>query len=273
MVAALNQQVQKYGRTTSLTTKGRITGINATINIGYDSGTARFVNQIIVETRKPGFIQGGDSGSLLVIQGGSDDRKPVGLLYAGNSTGKMAVANHIDAVLSRFSVTIDGEGSSPTPTSTPEPTSTPDPNQTPTPEPTSTPTPTSTPIPPPSSGDMGVFDISWNSKKKNLQFTISIRQDSDASGSLTGADSPVAAAHVNATLTYDSSGNNKIDDCSIDTCWSNYGGDTNNNGSVKFSLIGGAPMGLYKAKVTGVTHATRVWSVSLDEDNPDTFTR
>jgi len=52
----LNQQVQKYGRTTSLTAKGRITGINATISIGYDTGTARFVNQIIVESRKPGFI-------------------------------------------------------------------------------------------------------------------------------------------------------------------------------------------------------------------------
>ena len=88
VAANLNQQVQKYGRTTSLTTNGRITGINATINIGYDTGTARFVNQIIVESRKPGFIQGGDSGSLLVIQGGSDDRKPVGLLYAGTPTAR-----------------------------------------------------------------------------------------------------------------------------------------------------------------------------------------
>ena len=88
VAANLNQQVQKYGRTTSLTTNGRITGINATINIGHDTGTARFVNQIIVESRKPGFIQGGDSGSLLVIQGGSDDRKPVGLLYAGTPTAR-----------------------------------------------------------------------------------------------------------------------------------------------------------------------------------------
>jgi hypothetical protein len=279
VAASLNQQVQKFGRTTSLTTDGTITGINATINIGYGTGTARFVDQIIVETRKPRFIQGGDSGSLLVIQGGADDRKPVGLLYAGTSTGKMAIANHIDAVLSRFSVTIDGEGSSPTPTPTPEPTSTPqptatpDPAQTPTPEPTSTPTPTSTPVLPPSSEDMGVFDISWNSKKKNLQFTTNIRQDSDSNGSLIGGDSPVAAAHVNATLTHDSSGNGVIDDCSTDTCWSNYGGDTNSNGSVKFSLIGGAPMGLYQAEVTGLTHATQVWNATLDVNNPDTFTR
>jgi len=123
-------------------------------------------------------------------------------------------------------------------------------------------------------GAMGVFDISWNSKKKDLQFTISIRKDSDASSNLTGSDSPVAAARVNATLTYDSSGNNKIDNCVIDTCWSNYGGDTNSNGSVKFSLIGGAPMGLYQAEVTGLTHATQAWSAALDEDdNPDTFIR
>ena len=88
VAANLNQQVQKYGRTTSLTTKGKITGINATINIGYDTGTARFANQIIVESRKPGLIQGGDSGSLLVIQGGSDDRKPVGLLYPGTPTAR-----------------------------------------------------------------------------------------------------------------------------------------------------------------------------------------
>ena len=33
---------------------------------------------------------------------------PVGLLFAGNSSGTFAIANDIDAVLSRFGVTIDG---------------------------------------------------------------------------------------------------------------------------------------------------------------------
>ena len=267
VAASLGQQVQKFGRTTSLTTGGTITGINATLNIGYGAGTARFVDQIIVETRKPRFIQGGDSGSLLVIQGGADDRKPVGLLYAGTSTGKMAIANHIDAVLSRFNVSIDGEGAAPAPTPTPDPTATPDPNATP------TPTPTATPTPPPSTGDMGVHTISWNSKKKNLQFTITIRQDSNGDNGLSGADSPVVAAHVNATLTYDSNGNGVIEACSVDTCYSNFGGDTGSNGSVKFSLVGGAPMGLYQAEVTGLTHATLVWNTALDADNPDTLTR
>ena len=101
--AALGQAVQKYGRTTSLTT-GTITGINATVNVGYSSGTARFVDQIIVESA-PGFILPGDSGSLLVTD---PDCNPVGLLFAGDETGAFAVGNRIDLVLARFDVTIDG---------------------------------------------------------------------------------------------------------------------------------------------------------------------
>lgn len=101
---ALNLNVMKYGRTTGLT-KGRITGINATVNVGYDTGTARFVDQLIIQ---PGsFSGGGDSGSLIVVQKGEDARKPVGLLFAGSPL--ITVANPIDAVLDRFDVTIDGE--------------------------------------------------------------------------------------------------------------------------------------------------------------------
>ena len=102
--AVLGQRVQKYGRTTSLT-KGKITQINATVKVGYSSGTAVFVDQIIVESKKP-VIKGGDSGSLLVTDAG---RNPVGLLFAGNANGKLAVANDIDEVLTAFGVTIDGE--------------------------------------------------------------------------------------------------------------------------------------------------------------------
>lgn len=104
VTAALNQKVQKYGRTTGLT-KGVVTGINLTAYVTYSSGTARFINQIIVESRRP-FIKAGDSGSLLVTDPGC---KPVGLLFAGNGRGRLAVANPIDAVLGSFSVTIDGE--------------------------------------------------------------------------------------------------------------------------------------------------------------------
>ena len=108
--AALGQPVKKYGRTTGLTS-GKITGVNATVNVGYGTGTARFVNQIIVENAR-GFIQGGDSGSLLVTAAGGNN--PVGLLFAGNGSGKMAIANRIELVLDRFGVTIDGTAA-PTP--------------------------------------------------------------------------------------------------------------------------------------------------------------
>ena len=101
---SVGQAVQKHGRTTALT-NGTITAINATVNVGYGSGTARFVDQIIVQARKP-FIKAGDSGSLLVTNPG---RNPVGLVFAGNMTGKLAVANRIDLVLARFGVTVDGE--------------------------------------------------------------------------------------------------------------------------------------------------------------------
>jgi hypothetical protein len=103
-VAAVNDAVQKYGRTTKLT-KGTITAINATVNVGYSLGTALFVNQIVVYGNKP-FIKAGDSGSLLVTDPG---RNPVGLLFAGTSSGKYAIANQIDDVLTALGVTIDGD--------------------------------------------------------------------------------------------------------------------------------------------------------------------
>ena len=107
MTAVLDMKVKKYGRTTG-ETKATVPGINATVIVGYSTGTARFVNQIIIT---PGtFSAGGDSGSLIVVDGKgrnkADNGKPVGLLFAGSFF--MTVANPIDAVLDRFGVTIDG---------------------------------------------------------------------------------------------------------------------------------------------------------------------
>jgi hypothetical protein len=102
--ASVGQAVQKYGRTTSLTT-GQVTDVNATLEIGYSSGTARFINQVVVQSKKP-FLKAGDSGSLLVSNNSS--RNPVGLIFAGDSSGKYAIANPIGAVLSQLGVTIDG---------------------------------------------------------------------------------------------------------------------------------------------------------------------
>jgi len=103
----LGLTVQKCGRTTGCTT-GTITDVNFTIDVGYGTGTARFVDQIIVGSNDA-FIGGGDSGSLLVDL----NVQPVGLLFAGGSGGTLAVANRIDLVLNRFAVTVDGEDAPP----------------------------------------------------------------------------------------------------------------------------------------------------------------
>jgi hypothetical protein len=100
----IGMAVQKFGRTSQLT-KGTITGINASIFVGYSSGTALFEHQIIVQSNKP-FLKSGDSGSLLV---GNPSRNPVGLLFAANGSGNYAIANDIGLVLSSLHVTIDGQ--------------------------------------------------------------------------------------------------------------------------------------------------------------------
>ena len=104
-IYSLDKAVQKYGRTTSLT-KGTVVAIDFTVNVGYSGGTGHFVDQIIVEGAKGAFIKAGDSGSLLV----TDDnlKNPVGLLFAGNRSGKLAIANPIDLVLQEFGASIDG---------------------------------------------------------------------------------------------------------------------------------------------------------------------
>ncbi len=96
---SLGVNVQKYGRTTSLT-KGTVTGINASIIIRYDSGRARFDNQLVIEGG--GFSSGGDSGAIIVVDGGPDDLKPVGLLFAGGSS--TTIASPIDLVLSELAL-------------------------------------------------------------------------------------------------------------------------------------------------------------------------
>ncbi|MDA0327992.1 MAG: hypothetical protein O2958_03105 [Gemmatimonadetes bacterium] len=102
--AKIGMTVQKHGRTTGYTV-GEVSGLNATIDVGYAAGTARFEDQIVITGR--GFSAGGDSGSLIVTKGVLlGDRRPVGLLFAGTAT--TTLANPIDLVLKRFSVRIDG---------------------------------------------------------------------------------------------------------------------------------------------------------------------
>lgn len=98
----LNVLVRKAGRTTQRT-RGRITGVNASVRVGYGtSGVALFRNQIvIVSLTSAPFSQGGDSGSLIVADTGF---KPLGLLFAGSASH--TIANPIGAVLSALNVSI-----------------------------------------------------------------------------------------------------------------------------------------------------------------------
>lgn len=102
--AAVGMDVRKYGRTSGQTetstkkTREGVTAINATVNVGYASGVARFVEQIVITKRN--YSTGGDSGSLIVDL----NNNPVGLLFAGGSN--ITIANPISEVLSAFGVTI-----------------------------------------------------------------------------------------------------------------------------------------------------------------------
>ena len=107
---AIGDKVTKYGRTTG-STKGKIIGVNFTVDVGYGGGNiARFDDQIIID---PGtFSAGGDSGSLIVHDKSTkgktvdpDVGKPVGLLFAGSQT--VTIGNPIGTVLTAFGVTVD----------------------------------------------------------------------------------------------------------------------------------------------------------------------
>ncbi len=96
--------VQKCGRTTSCT-RGTVSSINATINVQYSGGVAKFVNQVVIGGSKGPFSKSGDSGSLIVTD--NSNANPVALLFAGSNT--ITIGNPIGAVLSSLGVTIDGK--------------------------------------------------------------------------------------------------------------------------------------------------------------------
>ena len=88
--------VQKTGRTTNYTT-GRITAINATIDVSFGGGrVARFKDQIVTTN----FSAGGDSGSLVTTL----DDVAVGLLFAGSSVS--TILNQIENVRSLLKVEV-----------------------------------------------------------------------------------------------------------------------------------------------------------------------
>jgi len=108
--ASVGQAVKKSGRTTGLT-RSSISGLNATINVGYEdecagnSFTKQFTGQIVVSNNGSRFLNSGDSGSLMVEDVTTNPRA-VGLLYAGG--GSTAIANPIGQVLSYLGATMVG---------------------------------------------------------------------------------------------------------------------------------------------------------------------
>lgn len=80
--------VRKTGRTTGYTT-GRITVVNATVDVSYGRGAVgRFTDQIVTTAMS----QGGDSGSVLT----TFDNLAVGLLFAGSPFA--SIANQMEHV-------------------------------------------------------------------------------------------------------------------------------------------------------------------------------
>jgi hypothetical protein len=102
--AELDSQVVKVGRTTEFTS-GRITDLDMTVQVGYGNNrTVLFEDQILVSSNSP-FSQGGDSGSAVfeVIDG---RLRWVGLLFAGDETGKTTICNHASKVAELLGVTL-----------------------------------------------------------------------------------------------------------------------------------------------------------------------
>jgi hypothetical protein len=110
VAASVGQAVKKSGRTTGLT-RSSISGLNATVSVGYEdecggnSFTKTFTGQILVSNKGSRFLNSGDSGSLMV-EDVSTNPRAVGLLFAGSSS--IAVANPIGDVLSHLGAAMVG---------------------------------------------------------------------------------------------------------------------------------------------------------------------
>lgn len=94
----LVERVEKSGRTTEVT-RGEVVGLNAVVDVQFDTGVKRCAQQILIEPG--GFSAGGDSGSLIVA---AADRKAVGLLFAGSPQVTIAnlMSNVVEALGIRF---------------------------------------------------------------------------------------------------------------------------------------------------------------------------
>ncbi len=100
-VLGSNEGVAKSGRSTGLTCS-TLSSISTNVSVTYKAScngatsfTSTFSNQVVINGGN--FSAAGDSGSLVVT---SDTARPLGLLFAGNSTS--TTANPIQAVITAF---------------------------------------------------------------------------------------------------------------------------------------------------------------------------
>lgn len=98
----VGDRVHKSGRTTGYRA-GRVIGIGATSHVGYDGGTARFVDQLVIQGDGGDMSQPGDSGSLILTESGN---RPYALLFAGG--GGQTIANPIQFVIEAFGLRFFG---------------------------------------------------------------------------------------------------------------------------------------------------------------------
>ena len=98
--------VKKCGRTAQFT-RGVISGIRVTACVNYGWGRrATFKNQILIRGSHCLFSNRGDSGSLIAGDVCTIHNRPIGLLFAGNTTTNTTIANPICNVLRYFRVRI-----------------------------------------------------------------------------------------------------------------------------------------------------------------------
>ena len=109
--AFVGLDVKKSGRTTGLS-RSTVSGLNATVSVAYDNEcaggsafTKTFTGQIVIDNKGSKFLDGGDSGSLMVEDVTTNPRA-VGLLFAGSRSA--AIANPIDEVLNFFNASMVG---------------------------------------------------------------------------------------------------------------------------------------------------------------------
>lgn len=96
VLAMVGQTVKKTGRTTNFTT-GRITAVNATIDVNFGGGrVGRMRDQIVLTSMSAG----GDSGSLVTTL----DNVAIGLLFAGSA--QATIANQIENVRTMLRVEV-----------------------------------------------------------------------------------------------------------------------------------------------------------------------